>query len=63
MTGLEPVGGAKVELIRLDSEGNQDGPVLASTVTSSTGHYTLALPTGVDLAGNLVVRITGDDGG
>ncbi|WP_187409141.1 hypothetical protein [Saccharophagus sp. K07] len=63
MTGLEPVGGAKVELIRLDSEGNQDGPVLASTVTSSTGHYTLVLPTGVDLAGNLVVRITGSDVG
>lgn len=60
--GLDPVGGATVELIRIDDDGNQVGDVLASTVTSITGNYNLALPAGVSLAGNLVVRITGNSG-
>lgn len=59
ITGLQPVGGATVELIRIDNDGNQVGAVLASTVTSITGNYSLALPTGVSLAGDLIVRITG----
>lgn len=58
--GLQPVGGATVELIRIDDDGNQVGDVLASTVTSITGDYNLALPAGVSLAGNLIVRITGN---
>lgn len=62
ITGLQPVGGATVELIRIDDDGNQVGDVLASTVTSITGSYSLALPTGVSLAGNLIVRITGNGG-
>ncbi|NNJ98324.1 MAG: hypothetical protein HKP12_14335 [Gammaproteobacteria bacterium] len=62
ITGLEPVGGAAVELIRIDDDGNQVGDVLASTVTSITGDYSLMLPTGVSLAGNLIVRITGNGG-
>ena len=62
ITGLQPVGGATVELIRIDDDGNQIGDVLASTVTSITGDYNLALPTGVSLAGNLIVRITGNSG-
>lgn len=62
ITGLEPVKGADVELIRVDDQGNQIGDVLASTTTSITGDYTLTLPTGVDLAGNLIVRITGTNG-
>jgi hypothetical protein len=62
ITGLQPVGGATVELIRIDDDGNQVGAVLASTVTSITGNYNLALPTGVSLAGNLIVRITGNSG-
>jgi len=62
ITGLQPVGGATVELIRIDDDGNQVGGVLASTVTSITGDYSLALPTGVSLAGNLIVRITGNSG-
>jgi len=33
--------------------------VLAETVTSITGDYRLTLPDGVNLAGNLIVRITG----
>ena len=62
ITGLQPVTGATVELIRIDDDGNQVGDVLASTVTSITGDYSLALPTGVSLAGNLVVRISGNGG-
>lgn len=59
ITGLEPVTGATVELIRVGNDGEQIGDVLASTVTSITGDYVLTLPQGVNLAGNLVVRITG----
>lgn len=61
ITGLEPVGGATVELIRVDNEGNQIGDVLAKTVTSITGDYELVLPQNVNLAGNLIVRITGSN--
>lgn len=61
-TGLEPVTGATVELIRIDDNGDQVGGVLASTVTSVTGEYDLVLPEGVSLAGNLIVRITGSSG-
>ncbi|QBM18287.1 hypothetical protein MARI_24270 [Marinobacter sp. JH2] len=59
ITGLEPIKGADVELIRVDDDGNQVGDVLAKTSTSISGDYTLTLPTGVSLAGNLIVRITG----
>ncbi len=61
INGLDPVGGATVELIRVDDDGEQVGDVLATTVTSITGDYTLTLPEGVDLAGNLVVRISGQN--
>jgi len=60
ITGLQPVGGATVELIRIDDNGVQVGAVLASTVTSITGDYTLTLPVGVNFAANLIVRITGN---
>jgi hypothetical protein len=59
ITGLDPVKGALVELIHINDEGEQVGGVLATTYTSTNGGYTLTLPTGVNLAGNLVVRITG----
>ena len=62
ITGLQPVTGATVELIRIDDDGVQVGAVLATTVTSITGDYSLALPSGVSLAGNLIVRITGNGG-
>lgn len=62
ITGLQPVTGATVELIRVDNDGNQIGAVLATTSTSITGNYTLTLPQGVNLAGDLVVRITGNGG-
>lgn len=62
ITGLEPVKGATVELIRVDNDGNQVGAVLAATVTSITGDYTLSLPPGVNLAGNLVLRVSGTGG-
>jgi len=59
ITGLQPVTGATVELIRIDDTGAQIGDVLATTVTSVTGDYKLTLPAGVDLSGDLIVRITG----
>ncbi|MEX2476349.1 hypothetical protein [Marinobacter sp.] len=59
ISGLQPVEGADVELIRVDDDGNQVGDVLATGRTSVDGTYTLALPEGVNLAGNLVARITG----
>ncbi|MEJ2310576.1 MAG: hypothetical protein P8Z78_14895, partial [Gammaproteobacteria bacterium] len=34
ISGLDPVTGAIVELIRIDDDGNQIGDVLASTTTS-----------------------------
>ncbi|RBW49385.1 hypothetical protein [Marinobacter sp. F3R11] len=61
VTGLEPIEGATVELIRVDNNGNQVGDVLATTATSITGDYTLTLPEDVNLAGNLIVRITGQN--
>ena len=61
ITGLDPIEGATVELIRVDNDGNRVGDVLATTVTSITGDYRLTLPEGVNLAGNLVVRITGQN--
>lgn len=57
--GLQPITGADVELIRVDDNGNQVGEVLARTSTSTTGEYNLTLPQGVDLSGDLIVRITG----
>ncbi|CAM2765764.1 hypothetical protein [Vibrio mytili] len=62
ITGLEPVKGALVELIRIDDEGNQVGDVIATTSTSTTGDYTITVPEGVPLAGNLIVRISGNNG-
>ncbi|AZT85261.1 hypothetical protein EHN06_17825 [Marinobacter sp. NP-4(2019)] len=61
ITGLEPVEGADVELIRVDNDGNQIGEVLARTTTSITGDYTLTVPDGTSLAGNLIVRISGSN--
>jgi len=62
INGLSPVEGATVELIRVDNNGQQVGDVLATTTTSISGDYRLTLPTGVNLAGNLVVRISGSGG-
>ena len=61
ITGLKPIKGADVELIRVDNNGDQVGDVLATTTTSITGDYKLTLPENVNLAGNLVVRITGQN--
>jgi uncharacterized protein YdeI (BOF family) len=61
ITGLQPVEGADVELVRVDNNGDQIGDVLATAKTSITGVYTLEIPEGVSLAGNLVVRIQGSN--
>ena len=62
INGLSAVEGATVELIRVDNNGQQVGDVLATATTSISGDYTLTLPAGVNLAGNLVVRISGNGG-
>ncbi|AMO56998.1 hypothetical protein GZ77_01305 [Endozoicomonas montiporae] len=61
ITGMEPVVGAFVELIRIDNNGEQVGGVLASTTTGLNGNYSLVLPTGVNLSGDLIVRVTSVD--
>nr|WP_321459992.1 hypothetical protein [uncultured Vibrio sp.] len=61
ITGLQPVTGALVELIRIDDDGNQVGDVIATSTTSITGDYTITVPEGVSLGGNLIVRISGDN--
>jgi len=59
--GLQPLNNATVQLIRINDAGVQVGDVLASTVTSATGNYSLVLPSGLDLSADLVVRITGNN--
>ncbi|PKF48895.1 hypothetical protein [Enterovibrio nigricans] len=61
IVGLEPVRNATVELIRVDDDGKQIGDVIASAPTSITGEYRLNLPSGLSLAGNLVVRVRGQN--
>lgn len=57
ITGLEPIKNADVILIRIDDNGQQIGGILAQTTTSVSGNYNLPLPSGIDLSGDLVVRI------
>jgi len=59
--GLEPINNATVQLIRINDAGIQVGEVLASAITSSTGAYTLVLPSGLTLSADLIVRITGNN--
>ncbi|MDD1779848.1 hypothetical protein LRP49_01445 [Enterovibrio sp. ZSDZ35] len=61
IVGLEPVRNATVELIRVDDDGKQIGDVIASAPTSITGEYNISLPSGVSLAGNLIVRVRGQN--
>ena len=56
--GLQPVGNGTAELIEIDDDGNQVGDVLATAPLSITGEYSLTLPSGRELAANLVIRIT-----
>jgi len=55
---LTPVPGATVELIEVNGLGEQIGDVLATSLTSTTGHYSLVLPTGLSLSAKLMVRVT-----
>ena len=54
--GLQPVGNGTAELIEIDDDGNQVGDVLATAPLSITGEYSLTLPSGRELAANLVIR-------
>ncbi len=53
--GLAPVGGATVELIEIDADGNQVGAVIDSTTTAADGSFTLE--TTRSLGTNLVIRV------
>ncbi|MGB8222854.1 MAG: putative Ig domain-containing protein [Polyangiales bacterium] len=57
VAGLNPLPGANVFLIRVDSSGNPT-QTLAQTTTNAQGEYVLTLPAGVTFAGDLVVQAT-----
>ncbi|MCP1673989.1 hypothetical protein J2T57_001088 [Natronocella acetinitrilica] len=61
MSGLSPVAGITVELIRVDNDGNKIGDVIATATTSLTGTYNLTLPENTSLppSANLVIRAVG----
>jgi alpha-tubulin suppressor-like RCC1 family protein len=61
VTGLTPVAGAKVELIRINNAGIQIGDVLATTTTDMNGKYSLTLPNeGMTFpSSDLVIRVKG----
>jgi hypothetical protein len=58
--GSTPVGaGVTVNLIEIDSAGNQVGAVIATGVTDASGGYTLQAPAGFTPASKYVVRAVG----
>lgn len=60
ITGLVPVTNATVELIRINNDGTQNGPVITSTTTdAATGEYNLAFAG--TLTADLVVQVTATD--
>jgi len=59
ITGLTPVVGAKVDLIRINNAGVPVGGVLATATTDANGKYSLVLPASVVFSADLVVRVKG----
>ena len=57
--GLDPVSGATVQLIEIDSSGAQVGPVIATATTNGSGVYTLTAPEGFTPASRFVIRALG----
>ncbi len=57
VSGLTPLQGATVFLIRVDNAGNLTA-TLAQTTTDNNGLYTLTLPAGVTFSSDLVVQVT-----
>ena len=53
---FRPVASTTINLYRIDNDGNIIGGPLTSTTTDADGVYTLDLPAGVFLSGDLVVR-------
>lgn len=59
ITGLSAVADADVELFRIDNDGNAtSGTPLAATTTNADGEYTLELPEGEEMGGDLVLIIS-----
>lgn len=59
ITGLSPVANQEVRLVRIDNNGDQVGDVIDTATTDAQGAYTLELPSGQELGGDLVVEIAG----
>jgi hypothetical protein len=48
--------GVRINLIEIDSSGNQVGEVIATTTTDASGNYTLYPPSGFTAASKYVVQ-------
>lgn len=58
-TGLQPVANTNVLVFRIDNAGNPTGGVIASGTTDASGNYSVNLPAGTGLSGNIIVQATG----
>jgi len=59
LPGLNPVSGASVQLIEIDSSGAQVGATIATATTNGSGAYTLSAPAGFTPASKFVIRAVG----
>lgn len=59
LSGLAGVAGATVQLIEIDSSGNQVGSALASGTTNGAGAYSIEAPAGFVPASKYVIRALG----
>jgi hypothetical protein len=58
LSGLQSVGAnVRVNLYKIDNNGNTTGPALATALTRSDGRYSLSLPASVILASEYVVTV------
>jgi hypothetical protein len=59
--GLETVDGVSVELIQVNSMGEQLGETLGTTVTEANGQYRLLVPANIGLSASLILRVSDHD--
>jgi 5-hydroxyisourate hydrolase-like protein (transthyretin family) len=62
LPGTQPVAGATVKIIEINSAGNQVGPDIAAAVTGADGSFTLNVPATFIPSPRFVVRATGTTG-
>jgi len=58
---LEAVDGVLVELIQVNSMGEQLGDTLGATVTEANGQYRLLVPANIGLSASLILRVSDHD--